>query len=71
MNDIKELVIIGAGPAGMEAAIAAANSGVDVTIIDSAPLPGGQYFKQLPPQFIVNQVEPHNQKAIRLINELK
>ena len=70
MSDIKELVIIGAGPAGMEAAITAANSGVDVTIIDSAPLPGGQYFKQLPPQFIVDHFDSHNQKAINLINDL-
>jgi thioredoxin reductase/bacterioferritin-associated ferredoxin len=70
MSNIKELVIIGAGPAGIEAAITAANSGVDVTIIDSAPLPGGQYFKQLPPQFVVDQVDSHNQKGINLINEL-
>ena len=70
MSDIKELVIIGAGPAGMEAAITAANSGVDVTIIDSAPLPGGQYFKQLPPQFIVDHFDSHNQKAVNLINDL-
>lgn len=42
-----ELAIIGAGPAGLSAAIEAARNGVDVTVIDENALPGGQLFKQI------------------------
>jgi hypothetical protein len=40
-----ELAVIGAGPAGLAAAIAAARAGTQVTLIDEYPRPGGQYLK--------------------------
>jgi D-hydroxyproline dehydrogenase subunit alpha len=40
------LVVVGAGPAGIAAATSAAAAGVSVTLIDSAPLAGGQYHRQ-------------------------
>ena len=46
-----ELVVIGAGPAGIHAALQANEAGLDVVVIDSNPRPGGQYYKQLPPDF--------------------
>jgi thioredoxin reductase len=42
-----ELAIIGAGPAGLCAAIEAASLGVETTIIDENIRPGGQLFKQI------------------------
>ncbi len=42
-----ELAIIGAGPAGLSAAIEAAKHGVDVVVIDENARPGGQLFKQI------------------------
>ena len=42
-----ELAVIGAGPAGLCAAIEAAKNGVDVTVIDENKKPGGQLFKQI------------------------
>ena len=42
----KELVIIGAGPAGLAGAIAAAEAGAQVLVIDRSPLVGGQLVKQ-------------------------
>ncbi|MCX6028057.1 MAG: NAD(P)/FAD-dependent oxidoreductase [Chloroflexi bacterium] len=39
-----ELAVIGAGPAGVAAAVAAADLGVKVTLIDELPGPGGQYL---------------------------
>lgn len=42
-----ELAIIGAGPAGLCAAIEAAKNGVDVFVIDENERPGGQLFKQI------------------------
>lgn len=40
-----ELLIIGAGPGGLSAAIAARQAGVDVLVVDERRRPGGQYFK--------------------------
>ena len=45
----RDLIVIGAGPAGLAAAAAAARAGVAVTVLDERPEPGGQYFKQLAP----------------------
>ena len=42
-----EVLVVGAGPAGLQAARAAAAAGAQVTIVDERPMPGGQYFKQL------------------------
>ena len=42
-----ELLIVGAGPAGLSAALAAAEAGVRVLVIDENLKPGGQLFKQI------------------------
>ena len=42
-----ECVIIGAGPAGLGAAITARKFGVQVLVVDENHLPGGQLFKQI------------------------
>lgn len=41
------IVIVGAGPAGLSAAIEAANAGAKVLVIDENSKPGGQLFKQI------------------------
>ena len=41
-----ELAVIGAGPAGLAAALAAADEGVRVALIDGAPDAGGQFYRQ-------------------------
>ncbi|WP_208738256.1 NAD(P)/FAD-dependent oxidoreductase [Oceanidesulfovibrio marinus] len=43
----RDLIIIGAGPAGLSAAIEAAQYGLDVVVYDENALPGGQLFKQI------------------------
>lgn len=43
----KELIVIGAGPAGLSAAIEAAKYGVHATVFDENAAPGGQLFKQI------------------------
>ncbi|HEY9104893.1 FAD/NAD(P)-binding oxidoreductase [Chitinimonas sp.] len=40
-----DVVVIGAGPAGMAAAIAADGQGADVLLIDDNPAPGGQIWR--------------------------
>ncbi len=46
-----QLTVVGAGPAGIMAASTAAEAGVQVTLIDDNPMPGGQYYRQSPPEF--------------------
>lgn len=41
------LVIIGAGPAGLSAAITAAALGIDVVVLDEQPSPGGQIYRAI------------------------
>lgn len=42
-----EIAIVGAGPAGLAAAVAARQSGADVLVLDDQAAPGGQLFKQI------------------------
>lgn len=42
-----DLIIVGAGPAGLSAAIEAARSGLKVIVFDENAKPGGQLFKQI------------------------
>ena len=39
-----ELIVIGAGPAGLSAAIEAAKAGMEVAVFDENAGPGGQLF---------------------------
>jgi NADPH-dependent 2,4-dienoyl-CoA reductase/sulfur reductase-like enzyme len=42
-----EVLVIGAGPGGLSAAIAARGAGAAVLVVDERAQPGGQYFKQV------------------------
>jgi thioredoxin reductase len=47
MNVIStDIAIVGAGPAGLSAALVAARAGARVTVVDEYIKPGGQYFRQ-------------------------
>lgn len=39
------LAVVGAGPAGLAAAVTAADGGLDVVLIDAADTPGGQFYR--------------------------
>jgi thioredoxin reductase len=45
----RRIVIVGAGPAGMSAAIEAVRQGCGVTLVDEAARPGGQIYRQSHP----------------------
>ena len=43
-----DIAVLGAGPAGLSAATAAAAHGARVALLDAAPRPGGQYWRHRP-----------------------
>jgi NADPH-dependent 2,4-dienoyl-CoA reductase/sulfur reductase-like enzyme len=43
-----DVLVVGAGPAGMAAAVAAAQSGAAIAVIDDNPAPGGQIWRDGP-----------------------
>jgi len=47
MNEFFDLVIIGAGPAGMAAAITSTGLGLNVAVIDEQSNPGGQIYRAI------------------------
>ncbi|MCP4335153.1 MAG: FAD-dependent oxidoreductase [Gammaproteobacteria bacterium] len=47
MKSSYQLLVIGAGPAGMAAAQAAARSGVEVAVVDEQSQPGGQIYRNV------------------------
>ncbi len=70
MSETYDLAVIGAGPAGMEAAIIASEAGVKTVVIDSYPQSGGQYFKAMPAAFTVSQKGDVEQEADALTKRL-
>lgn len=71
MADYTDIIIVGAGPAGMEAAIAARRSGASVAIIDRYSRPGGQYFKRMPRSFNLQADTLHNRQAEQILQMLE
>ena len=45
MPESADIVVVGAGPAGLAAALAAAQGGARVVLLDAAPAPGGQVWR--------------------------
>lgn len=54
MSHEPDLIVIGAGPAGISAATAASRHGLRVTLIDDAPIAGGQIYRATPKQWTPN-----------------
>jgi NADPH-dependent 2,4-dienoyl-CoA reductase/sulfur reductase-like enzyme len=44
-----QVAVVGAGPAGLAAAVHAAGGGLTVVLVDAAPRPGGQYWRHPDP----------------------
>ncbi|MDE2334032.1 MAG: FAD-dependent oxidoreductase [Rhodospirillales bacterium] len=51
MSRETDVVVVGGGPAGVEAALAAAAQGLRVTVLDEAPQAGGQVYRAPPHAF--------------------
>ena len=61
----RELVILGAGPAGMAAAITAGRNGMRATVIDENATSGGQIFRQPPRSFATSDSPSDDENAAR------
>ncbi|HEV3021903.1 MAG TPA: FAD/NAD(P)-binding oxidoreductase [Pirellulales bacterium] len=62
---VRPLVIVGAGPAGMAAAIAAAEVGLEPLVIDENPQIGGQIHRQPPAPLASKPADSHGRAARR------
>jgi NADPH-dependent 2,4-dienoyl-CoA reductase/sulfur reductase-like enzyme len=60
----RRLVIVGAGPAGLAAAVAAAEAGVELLLVDEQPRIGGQIYRQ-PPSSLPPKSYPQQSSATR------
>ena len=64
-----DLIIIGAGPAGLSAAVEAAGAGMHVVVFDENARPGGQLFKQIH-KFFGSKEHKAKIRGIRIGEEL-
>lgn len=63
-----DILIIGAGPAGLAAALAAAPSGAAITIVDDNPQPGGQIWRDGPQVVLPALAQQHRAALARHTN---
>lgn len=52
-----DVAVVGAGPGGMAAALAAADAGAQVTLLDEYSRSGGQYFKRASDEFSLDRFQ--------------
>jgi thioredoxin reductase len=50
-----DVAVVGAGPAGLAAAVAAAEAGADVVVVDAGAQPGGQFWRHRPETVVPEQ----------------
>jgi NADPH-dependent 2,4-dienoyl-CoA reductase/sulfur reductase-like enzyme len=67
MNGGGHVAIVGAGPAGMMAAVEAHRRGARVTLVDEAPRPGGQIYRQPHPNIDPGELTPPGEAARKRI----
>ena len=66
MTDNCDLLVIGGGPAGVEAALAGAEAGLRVVLVDEAPAAGGQVYRARPAGFRGASATPESRDGDRL-----
>jgi thioredoxin reductase len=60
MKQEQDLIVIGAGPAGISAATTASSHGLRVTLIDEGPIAGGQIYRATPKEWKRKKVNSTN-----------
>jgi NADPH-dependent 2,4-dienoyl-CoA reductase/sulfur reductase-like enzyme len=70
MAEQVEVAVVGAGPGGLSAALAAARAGAQVTLLDGYGRPGGQYFRPAATELRVIRPMRHQQEGQALWKEV-
>lgn len=70
VSNEQDLIVIGAGPAGVSAAVAASRNGLKVTLIDEAASAGGQIYRAPPPDWAATP-EASTDRDLRSGNDLR
>ncbi len=73
MKTHRDVVIVGAGPAGLSAAIEAGKYGLDVMVLDEQPTPGGQLYRNIEqaPNERLSLLGSDYQQGLNLINRFR
>lgn len=58
-----DMIVVGAGPAGLSAAIEAAKHGVKPIVFDENARPGGQLFKQIHKFLAQKNIKPRSEAS--------
>ena len=72
-KNLLDVIIVGAGPAGLSAAITAADFGLDVLILDEQPAPGGQLYRNIEraDEDTLQALGPDYSKGLNLVEKFK
>jgi NADPH-dependent 2,4-dienoyl-CoA reductase/sulfur reductase-like enzyme len=68
MSEYTHLLIIGAGPAGLAAALAAASTTARIVLLDDNPLPGGQIWRDGPHAKVPAQARQLRERVLACTN---
>jgi NADPH-dependent 2,4-dienoyl-CoA reductase/sulfur reductase-like enzyme len=60
-----DVIVVGAGPAGIRAAVEARAASAEVLLLDEAPHPGGQIYRQLPPELRPEPNDPLGSSRVK------
>ncbi|WP_150244085.1 FAD/NAD(P)-dependent oxidoreductase [Nocardiopsis quinghaiensis] len=65
-----QAAVVGAGPAGLAAALELARGGLDVLLLDEQPEPGGQYYRRPGPE-VLRTAGDHRPEGANLISRVR
>ena len=65
-----EIIVVGGGPGGLSAALAATRAGAQVTLVDAYIHPGGQFYRQSPER-LVEQSNAHQRRGQEMLRKVK
>ncbi len=76
MRDAKKLrdvIIVGAGPAGLAAAVTGAELGLDILVLDEQPTPGGQLYRNIEKagEATLKNLGPDYAKGLELVSRFR